>query len=178
MLAGILLKLGSYGALRILSLISGFSLKRLFGFWLLRATASRIVTFIQSDLKKLIAYRRVTHMTFMVAGIIAENKTTVIVILILSFSHGLAAIGLFSLAGTFSASANSRLGQVGGTETKLHWSAIFFGILLISNSSVPPFPSFFPEFILVIRIAFFFKKIFLFLIFSILVCYYNVYLFS
>jgi len=81
---------------------------------------SRILTRIQSDTKKLVAYRRVRHITFLLVGVIRFNKTFVLVIILLSLAHGWASIGIFLRAGIFSNSSNSRLGLLIGAESKFH----------------------------------------------------------
>jgi len=69
-LAGILLKLGRYGASRIICLFKArVSCSWVSRIWILLSLLSRILTFIQRDLKKMVAYRRVTHITFILVGI-------------------------------------------------------------------------------------------------------------
>jgi NADH:ubiquinone oxidoreductase subunit 4 (subunit M) len=65
--SGLLLKLGSYGATRITSVINfKLSLAWCSSAWVILSLLSGIITFIQTDLKKIIAYRRVTHITLMI----------------------------------------------------------------------------------------------------------------
>jgi NADH:ubiquinone oxidoreductase subunit 4 (subunit M) len=49
---------------------------------------SSILTSIQSDVKKLIAYRRVTHITFIVIGLISRRKIAFMRMALLSLAHG------------------------------------------------------------------------------------------
>jgi len=145
-LAGMLLKLGRYGAARVVGI---FSLRFLFSWasrlWILLALFSRIITFIQRDLKKIVAYRRVTHITFIIVGITTGSKMTLVRVTIVSLAHGWAAIGMFLLAGTVSHSISSRLGTLSRIERSLFWLVFVFGLLLVSNAGIPPIPSFFPE---------------------------------
>jgi len=178
-LAGILLKLGSYGAVRIITSIS----IRIATSWVSRvliilALSSRILTFIQRDLKKIVAYRRVTHITFIVIGFLTRSKMIFIIIVIVSLSHGWAAMAIFSIAGTLSHSASSRLGNIVRSETSLFWLMMIVGLVLVSNSGIPPIPSFFPEVLLVlVNISIRGYSVILFLILRVIVCYYNAYLF-
>jgi len=84
-LAGLLLKLGSYGLFQILTLVSVASHLSL---WLLLSVIASCLTFLQSDTKKFIAFRSVTHMTFMMVGLMTSFKRSVRVVLILSLAHG------------------------------------------------------------------------------------------
>jgi len=178
-LAGMLLKLGRYGAARIitslrLSLFCSWTLR----VWVVLALISRVLTFIQRDLKKIVAYRSVTHITFIVVGFFSITKIVIFSVVLVSLSHGWVAIALFSRAGTLRHSASSRLGTLLGSESRLLWFFIIIGLILVSNAGIPPILSFFPEIFLVllsIRNSGHTTIIFLFL--RIGVCYYNAYFF-
>lgn len=117
-LAGILLKLGRYGIYRVV-IITSIRIKHLLRFWLLASIFSRILTFMQSDTKKLVAYRRVTHITFFILGLIIIKRLGLILI-ILSLAHGWASIGIFIIAGVLSHATSSRLGFLIKIEAKFH----------------------------------------------------------
>lgn len=87
-LAGLLLKLGRYGALRVISMFSSVSIKWTLPYWLLGSIVRRVVTFMISDIKKLVAYRSVRHITFIIIAIISNNKLLFLVVLMLSLAHG------------------------------------------------------------------------------------------
>jgi len=178
-LAGILLKLGSYGAARVTYFfLLRTSWSRVSRIWIILALTSRLVTFIQRDLKKLVAYRRVTHITFIVVGLVTRSKLLLGRVILISLSHGWAAIALFSRVGTLRNSTNSRIGFLSGSETSLFWWVIVIGLVLISNAGIPPIPSFFPEvFIISRRIRIRGYSVLVFLGLRFLVCYYNAYLF-
>lgn len=178
-LAGILLKLGRYGAGRIVGIFNiRISTSWFSTIWIFLALLSRMLTFLQRDLKKLVAYRRVTHITFMLVGILTSSKITMIRIVLVSLSHGWAAIALFARAGTLRHSTSSRLGTLVGSESSLFWVIIIIGIVLVSNAGIPPIPSFFPEVFIVIRsLTSGGYSVILFLGLRLLVCYYNAYLF-
>lgn len=176
-LAGILLKLGRYGAYRLVRLFFIKNLSHLIFLWLLRTLISRLLTFIQSDMKKTVAYRRVTHITFIMVGVSRELKVVLIRTLILSLAHGWASIGIFAGAGIFRNTANSRLGYLMGIENKFQFIALLIGLLLVRNSSLPPFPSFFPELFIVIRLSFISSWVLLFILVRLRVCYYNTFIF-
>jgi hypothetical protein len=86
-------------------------------------------------------------------------------------------MGIFARAGIFRHGAGSRLSLIIGRERKLHWSRLMLGLLLVSNTSLPPFPSFFPEVWTIITLNRNLKFVFLFILLSLGVSYYNTYLF-
>lgn len=170
-LAGVLLKLGSYGVYRIIIIII-IRIKNLFFFWLFTSIISRVLTLTQSDTKKLVAYSRVTHMTFFILGL-RLNKSLILVLIILSLAHGWASISIFLYAGALRHARHSRLGFLIKRETKFHWSILMLGILLVRNASLPPFPSFFSELLVVLSLARTTLIVILFIFLRLLVCYYN-----
>lgn len=148
-LARILLKLGSYGVLRIRGLVIANHLVLL---WLVRSVLASIMTSNQSDIKKLVALSRVTHITFLMVGLCFFNKRIIFVVILVSLVHGWASAGLFFMRGLVSHAALRRLSRNLRLESRLHYSLIFFGILLLANASVPPTPSFFGEILLIMPI--------------------------
>lgn len=176
-LAGLLLKLGRYGALRVVYIFSMLSIKWTLSYWLFGSIVSSIITFIISDIKKLVAYRSVRHMTFMIIAIISNNKLLFLVVLMLSLAHGWASIAIFARAGILRNSSRSRMGVLISIESKISRLIIILGILLLSNASLPPFPSFFPELALVGLISFSINMVVFFILLRVTVCYFNTYIF-
>lgn len=178
-LAGLLLKLGSYGAVRIIFVLNlRISLTWFTVVWLVLSMLSACLTLIQSDIKKLVAYRRVTHITFLLVALTTSRKVIVISTIITSISHGWAARGIFNIVGAISQAASSRINFLITTESRFYWLALMFSILLVSNASIPPFPSFFPEVIMVTNVLYRNTvMLFVFIMIRLGVCYYNAYLF-
>lgn len=176
-LAGLLLKLGRYGVVRISSLFpKGIFLSG--KIWLRLAIVRRLVTSLQSDSKKLIAYRSVTHITFILVGLITNSKLVFLRAILVSLAHGWASIAIFAIAGLLRNSRTSRLISSLKLEEKFHWILISLGVALMLNASIPPTLAFFPE--LLILLLLFRKRASLTLLFiflRLLVCYYNVYFF-
>nr|QGW36202.1 NADH dehydrogenase subunit 4 [Monodonta labio] len=101
-LAGILLKLGGYGLLRMYQYL-GFSwlggLKDgLFCFALWGGVITSMMCFRQVDLKSLIAYSSVGHMSLMLAGVLSNSSWGWHAALGMMLAHGLCSSGLFALA--------------------------------------------------------------------------------
>lgn len=57
-------------------------------YWLFGSIIRSIITFIIRDIKKLVAYSRVSHITFIILAIISSNKFIFMVVLMLSLAHG------------------------------------------------------------------------------------------
>nr|ADL59783.2 NADH dehydrogenase subunit 4 [Meloidae sp. MT-2010] len=100
-LAGVMLKLGGYGLMRmmVVFLTLGVSLN---GFFIsLSMIGGLIISFIcirQSDIKSLIAYSSVAHMGMAVSGIMTLNYWGMSGALMMMIAHGLCSSGLFCLA--------------------------------------------------------------------------------
>nr|YP_007316722.1 NADH dehydrogenase subunit 4 [Chondracris rosea]ADA63674.1 NADH dehydrogenase subunit 4 [Chondracris rosea] len=100
-LAGVLLKLGGYGIFRVMKVITFLGLKFNY-FWLsLGLSGGAIVSFIcfrQVDLKSLIAYSSVAHMSMVIGGLMTMNWWGCMGSLSLMIGHGLCSSGLFCLS--------------------------------------------------------------------------------
>nr|YP_010691246.1 NADH dehydrogenase subunit 4 [Drosophila paulistorum]WBU93792.1 NADH dehydrogenase subunit 4 [Drosophila paulistorum] len=100
-LAGIMLKLGGYGLLRVLSVLQLMNLK--YGFiWIsISLVGGVLVSFVclrQTDLKALIAYSSVAHMGIVLAGLLVMSYWGLSGSYTLMIGHGLCSSGLFCLA--------------------------------------------------------------------------------
>jgi len=100
-LAAILLKLGGYGLVRIISIIPFIVKLRssiLIRLALVGASATRLICMRQPDLKSLIAYSSVGHMGLMLAGLLTNNIWGIFGTLIIIIAHGLSSSSLFIMA--------------------------------------------------------------------------------
>jgi len=100
-LAGVLLKLGGYGLLRVFPVLFRFGFR--FGFvWVaLRLVGGLFVSLFcirQTDLKSLIAYSSVAHMSIVIGGIMTLSYWGVCSSFALMVAHGLCSSGLFCLS--------------------------------------------------------------------------------
>jgi len=177
-LAGVLLKLGSYGLARVLRLRLGLIRGKHILLWGICSWVASLVTLIQSDVKKLVAYRRVVHMTFLILGVLSFNKIIIRVVILMSVAHAWASILIFYLAGLFSTASYSRLTSLIGVDDKLTWKVLGLGIGLILNASIPPTLAFVSELLLVIIIIkSHLRRLLLFTLLRFTVGYYNVFFF-
>ena len=102
-LAGVLLKMGTYGMLRfvfpLFSFANYFMNPLIFLFCFLSIYYISLVTFCQIDLKKLIAYSSIAHMGYVTIGLFTYNFQGFQGSLFLMLSHGLVSSLLFFLVG-------------------------------------------------------------------------------
>lgn len=102
-LAGVLLKMGTYGMLRfvfpLFSFANFFMNPFVFLFCFLSIYYVSLITFCQIDLKKLIAYSSIAHMGYVIMGLFTYNFQGIQGSLFLMLSHGLVSSLLFFLVG-------------------------------------------------------------------------------
>nr|WNO18643.1 NADH dehydrogenase subunit 4 [Seseria sambara indosinica] len=100
-LAGIMLKLGGYGLLRVLIFLEKISFKLNF-FWVVISLVGgfyiSLKCLCQVDMKSLIAYSSVAHMGIVIGGIMTMNYWGYLGAYVLMIGHGLCSSGLFCLA--------------------------------------------------------------------------------
>lgn len=106
-LAAILLKLGAYGLIRLIS----FNFVKSSFFLVLRVLGGVYVAFFclrQTDLKTLVAYSSVVHIRFIIGGCFSEISLTYLRVLLIIISHGLSSSCLFYLVNFFYERTGSR----------------------------------------------------------------------
>jgi len=112
-LASILLKLGGYGIIRFL--IPIFPESTLFFrplvliLCLLGTIYGAIYAFLQTDMKKIVAYSSVSHMNFAVLGLFSLTVEGTLGALLLFLGHGFSSAALFQLIGSFYKRFHTRL---------------------------------------------------------------------
>nr|YP_010852920.1 NADH dehydrogenase subunit 4 [Abraximorpha esta]WGM81060.1 NADH dehydrogenase subunit 4 [Abraximorpha esta] len=100
-LAGIMLKLGGYGLLRVMIFMESVSLKLNFLFIIISLVGGFYISLkclCQVDLKSLIAYSSVAHMGLVIGGIMTLNYWGYLGSYVLMIGHGLCSSGMFCLA--------------------------------------------------------------------------------
>ena len=156
-LAGILLKLGTYGILRFLIPLLPFGsvfftplvyLISFFGVFYASLTTLR-----QIDLKKIIAYSSVIHMNYLMFGLFAFNLEGLMGSLILMVAHGFVSGGLFVCVGILYDRYHTRLQKpYGGLNYFLPIFSFFFLIFTLANISFPGSINFIGEFLVLLGI--------------------------
>ncbi len=154
-LAGILLKLGTYGFLRfsipLFPLATCYFTPLIYTLSILGIVYASLTTLRQIDLKKIIAYSSVAHMGFVTLGLFSLNAQGIEGSLLLMLSHGLVASALFLCVGTLYDRHKTRLVKYyGGAVHVMPIFAILFLIFTLGNLSLPGTSSFVGEFLILV----------------------------
>ena len=153
-LASVLLKMGTYGFIRIvlpffpLAVSSPIVVTALMGLGVLGILVCAWIAAVQPDAKKLIAYTSVAHMGFVVLGIFALNDTGLQGAMIIMISHGLSTGALFLLVGMLYERRKTRnIADFGGLATMVPWLTTVFLISAFASIGVPGTSGFTGEFL-------------------------------
>lgn len=154
-LAGVLLKMGTYGLLRFnLPLFPDASLNYAGLISVLAVIGiiyGALVAMVQTDMKKLVAYSSVSHLGFVVLGIFAMNEEAIQGAIIQMINHGLSTGALFLLVGIIYERTHTReIADYGGIAKIVPFYA--FALLFASLSSVglPGLNGFIGEFLILL----------------------------
>nr|AWH08956.1 NADH dehydrogenase subunit 4 [Asclepias quinquedentata] len=152
LLAGILLKMGSYGLARInIELLS--HAHYLFSPWLVIVGAIQIIyaastSLGQRNLKKRIAYSSVSHMGFLIIGIGSITDTGLNGALLQIISHGFIGAALFFLAGTtYDRTRLLYLDEMGGIAITMPKIFTMFSSFAMASLALPGMSGFVAELI-------------------------------
>jgi len=154
-LAAILLKMGGYGFLRF-SLpffpdASLFFAPLIFILSIVAIIYTSLVAFVQTDMKKLIAYSSVAHMGFVTLGIFTFNSQGIQGAVFQMFSHGLISAALFMCIGIVYERLHTRLiSDYGGLVSNMPHFAVFFMLFTMANIALPGTSGFIGEFLTII----------------------------
>nr|YP_009919060.1 NADH dehydrogenase subunit 4 [Tipula fascipennis]QMP96653.1 NADH dehydrogenase subunit 4 [Tipula fascipennis] len=141
-LAGVLLKLGGYGILRIMSLIQ--NINNIFSwYWIsISLVGGVLVSFMclrQTDLKSLIAYSSVAHMSIALSGLLTMTSWGMSGAYTLMIAHGLCSSGLFCLANISYERMGSRSLFINkGMLNFMPSMALWWFLLSSCNMAAPP----------------------------------------
>nr|YP_010963421.1 NADH dehydrogenase subunit 4 [Echinocrepis rostrata]WNL54533.1 NADH dehydrogenase subunit 4 [Echinocrepis rostrata] len=153
-LAAILLKLGGYGLIRLIKLFSTISLDTISITLLVFCSWGALITSIictrQTDLKSLIAYSSIGHMSIVAAGIFSQTTWGINGALILMIAHGLVSSALFSLANTiYERNGTRTLAITRGLKLLLPLSTLWWLLMCAANLGLPPFPNLIGEILII-----------------------------
>ncbi len=144
-LAGVLLKMGSYGFLRF-SLPMMPEATRHFVPWALGLSIAGViygamVALMQKDWKKLVAYSSVSHLGFAMVGIFALNLQGLTGGILQMVNHGLSTGALFLIVGMAYERRHTRLIEdYGGLWSVMPVFAVFFLVMTLSSIGMPVIP--------------------------------------
>nr|ARH54927.1 NADH dehydrogenase subunit 4 [Ceutorhynchus parvulus] len=162
-LAGIMLKLGGYGLFRTMKLFIEVNMYLNIYFIVINMIGGMLISMIclrQSDMKSLIAYSSVSHMSLVLSGILVMNLHGFWGALVLMLAHGLCSSGLFCLANLAYERSQSRSIYMNKGMMNLFPSlSLWWFLLCTSNCASPPSLNLFGEILLMISLIAFSKFI-------------------
>lgn len=182
-LAGVLLKLGGYGLIRvtplIIPIISGISWS-IFSLRLISIIYISLRCLRSNDIKSLIAYSSVAHMSICLCGVITIYFLGLKGGVLMLLGHGLCSSGLFRYVNILYERTGSRSVIINkGVITYTIISGLFIFILSVYNIGAPPSINLFRELFLISRIICFRTfNIFVLLLGAFLVACYCMFIFS
>jgi NADH-quinone oxidoreductase subunit M len=151
-LAGVLLKMGTYGLIRFcLGLFpqAAFDYSTLFSvLGVIGIIYGALVSMVQTDVKRLIAYSSVAHMGFIVLGIFSMTREGLQGAVIQMINHGLSTGMLFMMFGMMYDRRHTReIKDYGGLAKTVPLFAAFFGIAIFSSVGLPGLNGFIGEYL-------------------------------
>jgi NADH-quinone oxidoreductase subunit M len=154
-LAGVLLKMGGYGFLRLAIPLFPYAAAR-FAPWIgalavIGILYGALVSLVQPDLKKLVAYSSVSHLGFVMLGIASFTTTSVVGAIYQMLNHGISTGALFLMVGMLYERRHTRkIADFGGLKSEMPWFSAVFLLISLSSIAVPGFNGFVGEFLILV----------------------------
>jgi NADH-quinone oxidoreductase subunit M len=154
-LAGVLLKLGTYGFLRyavgLFPVVAVEAWPYIAGAAVIGIVYGALVAMVQPDLKKLVAYSSVSHLGFVMLGLFAFNTPGVTGSIYQMLGHGLSTGALFLVVGVIYQRRHTRLiSEFGGLWKQLPIFSAVFLIVMLSSIGLPGLNGFVGEFLILL----------------------------
>jgi len=154
-LAGVLLKMGTYGFLRFALPLFPAALPDWTPTIIILSVVGIIygslVAMVQDDIKKLVAYSSVAHLGFVMLGMFALNVQGVNGSVLQMVNHGLSTGALFLLVGMLYERRHTRqIADFGGVAKPMPVYAFFFGLVTMSSIGLPMLNGFVGEFLILV----------------------------
>ncbi|HTU34171.1 MAG TPA: NADH-quinone oxidoreductase subunit M [Candidatus Acidoferrum sp.] len=154
-LAGVMLKLGTYGILRFCVPLFPHAVMRaapvVGTLAIIGIVYGALVATVQRDLKRLVAYTSVSHLGFVVLGIFALNTIAVQGAVYQMLNHGISTGALFLCVGMLYDRRHTHdIKQFGGLTTPMPVLMAFFCFIALSSLALPPLNGFIGEFLILI----------------------------
>jgi NADH-quinone oxidoreductase subunit M len=152
MLAGVLIKMGGYGILRLCVSMFPHQAQQYAQIMVILALIGIIygaaVTLLQTDIKRLIAYSSISHMGYVLLGIFALGQVSMTGAALQMFSHGIVTGLLFAVAGLVIHNVEVRdLRQLGGLGRQIPIISAVFVIAGLASLGLPLTSGFAAEFL-------------------------------
>ncbi len=144
-LAGVLLKMGTYGFVRfslpIMPDATRYFLPWALGLCIVGIIYGAMVAMVQKDWKKLVAYSSVSHLGFCMLGVFALNYQGITGGVLQMLNHGLSTGALFLIVGLVYERRHTRMiSDYGGVSKAMPVFAVFFMIMTLSSIGMPGIP--------------------------------------
>ena len=152
LLAGVLLKLGSYGFLRfslpLFPEACAYYGPLVLVLCMMGLVYASLTTLRQVDLKKIVAYSSIAHISMVIIAIFTLSDLGMIAASFLMLAHGVASPALFLLVGSLYDRAHTKaLKYLGGAATAMPLYSLLFFIFSLCNMAIPLSPNFVAEFL-------------------------------
>ena len=154
-LAGVLLKMGTYGFIRVAIPWFPEAVVRFYP-WLACLSVFGIIygallAMVQPDLKKLVAYSSVSHLGFVMLGILSMTVQGVQGAILQMVNHGLSTGALFLVVGILYERRHTRMiADYGGLAKQVPFTAAIFMVVCLSSLGLPGLNGFVGEFLILI----------------------------
>jgi len=155
MLAGVLLKMGTYGMIRFCLPLFPEASRRAAG-WvaalaIIGIIYGALVAMVQPNLKKLVAYSSVSHLGFVVLGIFAFHNISMQGAVYQMLAHGISTGALFLLVGMlYDRRHTFEISEYGGLATPMPKLAAFFLFVALSSLGLPILNGFVGEYLVLL----------------------------
>jgi NADH-quinone oxidoreductase subunit M len=154
-LAGVLLKMGTYGFVRfafpLFPLAAAYFAPWIAVLAVVGIIYGALVAMVQPDMKKLVAYSSVSHLGFVVLGICAMNVNGLQGAVYQMLAHGVSTGGLFLIVGMLSDRRHTRLiSEFGGLKAVMPRLTAAFMIITLASIGLPGLNGFVGEFLILL----------------------------
>ncbi|MBI4831594.1 MAG: NADH-quinone oxidoreductase subunit M [Candidatus Lindowbacteria bacterium] len=154
-LAGVLLKMGTYGFVRFSLPLFPEATMWFLPYGIILAVIGivygALTAMMQPDMKKLVAYSSVSHLGFVMLGLFALNQQGVEGGILQMINHGLSTGALFLVVGLIYERRHTRMiKDFGGLSHRMPVYAIFFMIVTLSSIGLPALNGFIGEFTILV----------------------------
>jgi NADH-quinone oxidoreductase subunit M len=154
-LAGVLLKMGTYGFLRFNFALFPDAARAFAPYIIVLAVIGIIygalVAMVQPDMKRLVAYSSVSHMGFVMLGLFSFTEQGMQGALYQMLNHGISTGALFLIVGMIYERRHTRMiADFGGLSKPMPWFATFFVVASLSSIGLPLLNGFVGEFLIML----------------------------
>jgi NADH-quinone oxidoreductase subunit M len=154
-LAGVMLKMGTYGFLRfaipLFPDVAADAAPIFMALAVIGIIFGALVALVQPDLKRLVAYSSVSHLGFVVLGMFALNPQGIDGAVYQMLNHGISTGGLFLLVGMMYLRRHTReIAEFGGLWKTVPVYAAIFMVVMLSSAGLPGLNGFVGEFLILL----------------------------